>query len=87
MQLIWFQLHALGPTGAPLQHDDEPPPRSWEIGAPFYIPLRPGGRSRRCLSLIRKSLTIDGWEDIAAESQLPSKLFPQARWIEVRCCS
>jgi hypothetical protein len=22
---------------------DEPPPRSWEIGAPFYIPLRPDG--------------------------------------------
>jgi hypothetical protein len=29
----------------------------WEIGAPFFTPLRPGGRLYRSLSLIRKRLT------------------------------
>src|ERR1700693_756117 len=36
----------------------------WEIGAPFFIPLRPSGRLHRSLSLIRKSLTTAGWEHI-----------------------
>jgi hypothetical protein len=67
-------------------NNNEPPPLSWEIGAPFYIPLRPGGRSHRSLSLIRKSLTTAGWEDItfycdvdgATERKLPAKRSPQA---------
>jgi hypothetical protein len=50
------------PIGAPQQHHNEPPPRSWEIGAPFYIPLA-RRKVARSLSLIRKSQA--GWEHIA----------------------